>query len=321
MRQAIFYYILMAAIVTLPVFGGLRNFIFGKYAIASASLIAEILLIISYFLYKKGKCGYAKLVFLVSVGLLLLSVVFQDISFMYMWFALFPALSFILFPTDTGLFLSIFFGFIVFITDYLVHRQRTGEFYFLQEMLIFYVFMVAGGFLYAKVLERQQFLLKWLTFKDELTGAVSRTSFLENLEKEIPRAQRYGVPLSFIMFDLDNFREINKNLGFETGNSFLKQVVKAVERNIRSADVIVRWGDDEFIVFAPHTDIYGAIKLAGKLKNVINKVFAKIGGKITVSMGVTSLKENDTPDELIRRLDEALYLAKNRGGNRIESLE
>ncbi len=321
LRQAIFYYILMAAIVTVPVFGGLRNFVFGKYAIAKASLIAEILLIVSYFLYKKGKCGYAKLVLLASVGLLLLSVVYQDIPFMYMWLAIFPALSFILFPSDTALFLSVFFGLIVFIVDYLIHRRGTGELYFLQEMLIFYVFMVAGGFLYAKVMERQQFLLKWLTSKDELTGAVSRTRFLENLEKEIPRARRYDVPLSFIMFDLDNFREINKNLGFETGNSFLKQVVKAVERNIRNADVIVRWGDDEFIVFAPHTDIYGAIKLAEKLKGVIDKVFAKIGGKITVSMGVTSLKENDTPDEVLRRLDEALYLAKNRGGNRIESLE
>ncbi|WP_457568386.1 GGDEF domain-containing protein [Desulfurobacterium sp.] len=322
LRQAIFYYVLVAAIVTVPVFGGLRNFMFGKYAIAKASLIAELILILSFIVYKKGKCGYAKLLLLSAVGLLLLSVVCQGIQFMYMWMALFPALSFILFPSETALFLSIFFGIAVFVVDYLVHRRIGGrELYFLQEMLIFYVFMVAGGFLYAKVMERQQFLLKWLTSKDELTGAVSRSRFLENLEKEIPRAKRYDVPLSFIMFDLDNFREINKTLGYEVGNSFLRQVVRAIERNIRSADVIVRWGDDEFVVFAPHTDIFGAIKLANKLKGVIDSVFSKVGGKITVSMGVTSMKKEDTVEEVFRRLDEALYLAKNRGGNRIESLE
>ncbi|WP_456437986.1 GGDEF domain-containing protein [Desulfurobacterium sp.] len=322
LRQAIFYYLLLAGILTVPVFGALRNYIFGKYVIVEASLIAELILLFGFFLYKIGKYGYSKLTLMFAVAVILLGVVFQNVPFMYMWLALFPALAFILFPSETALFLSFFFGIVVFVVDFLFHRRfSSNELYFLQEMLIFYLFMIAGGFLYAKVMEKQQFLLKWLTSKDELTGAVSRARFLENLEKEIPRSKRYGIPASLIMFDIDNFREVNKTFGYEVGNTFLRQIVKAIEKNVRGADIIVRWGDDEFVVFAPHTDIYGAIKLAEKLKRVMDGIFAKIGGKITVSMGVTSLKNDDTMDELLRRLDEALYLAKNRGGNRIESLE
>jgi len=323
LREVILYYLILIGIATVPFFGVLRNYFLGKLIIAVAALISEFILIVSYIFYSKKKIAISKLLFLATIGIMLISLIFQNVKFMYMWFALFPAAAFILFPAETGLVFSVIFGLIVFIVDFFVHSSSGREVYFLQEMVVFYLFMVGGGFLYAKVLERQEILLSWLVSEDSLTGVMTRKRFLELLDIEIPKAKRYQIPVSAVIFDIDRFREFNKTYGTAVGNKMLKDMIKVIRENIRRADVIVRWGGDEFIVYLPFTDLKGAWSAAMKLKSVIDKVISTYAAeniKVSISMGLVELKESEDKEELLKRLEEALYMAKNKGGNVIETI-
>ncbi|SNR91500.1 GGDEF domain-containing protein [Desulfurobacterium atlanticum] len=321
LRETILFYFILAGLVTVPFFGILRNYFLGKTVIAVAALISEFILIVAYFFYSKKKIAISKLMFLTAIGVMLVSLIFQNVKFMYMWFALFPAVAFMLFPAETGLIFSVIFGLIVFIADFFIHSSSNREVYFLQEMVVFYLFMIAGGFLYAKILERQKILLSWLVSEDSLTGVMTRRRFLELLDIEIPKAKRYQIPISAVIFDIDRFRELNKSHGSEAGNRMLKDIVEVIKENIRRADVVVRWGGDEFIVYLPFTDLKGAWSVAMKLKNAVDKVISNYAVEgISVSMGLAEFKGNKDKEEFIRRLEEALYIAKNKGGNVIESV-
>ena len=320
LRETILYYLIIIGIITVPFFGVLRNYFMGKGIIAFAAFFSEFILALSFLFFSKQKIAISKLLFLTSIALMLVSLIFQDIKFMYMWFALFPALAFILLPAETALVLSAIFGFLVFFFD-IVYHPKVVEVYFLQELAVFYLFMIAGGFLYAKVLERQEILLGWLVSEDSLTGVMTRKRFLEFFDIELLKAKRYQIPLSVIIFDIDRFREFNKTHGSDAGNRILKEMVEAIEKNTRKADVTVRWGGDEFIVYLPFTDLKGAWSAAIKIKDDIDKIVkANHATELSISMGLVQLNDDESKDEFLKRLEEALYVAKNKGGDVIETV-
>jgi len=154
---------------------------------------------------------------------------------------------------------------------------------------------------------------------DSLTDTYNRMKYDEELEKEIARAQRYRLPLSGIMFDLDNFKEINDKFGHLEGDKVLKKVSLLVREIIRESDLLFRWGGEEFIVLLPNTDLNSAIQLAYRIQDCIrNADFSTIKG-ITCSFGVTSLKEGDTATSFTERLDQLQYQAKKNGKDRVVS--
>lgn len=155
---------------------------------------------------------------------------------------------------------------------------------------------------------------------DYLTGIYNRLMFNELLEAELQRARRYGTELSLIMFDLDHFKNINDTYGHNIGDHVLKEVSQLILDNIRSHDILSRWGGEEFMVLTPKSDQNQAGILAEKLRYLIEAHDFGDGLHATASFGVTRLKADDRADSFTTRADQAMYLAKQNGRNRIESL-
>ena len=133
------------------------------------------------------------------------------------------------------------------------------------------------------------------------------------------RAVRFGHPVSLIFFDLDKFKEVNDHHGHPAGSSLLLEMGQMLKRVLRSTDVAVRYGGDEFVVLAPETSKDQAIDCARRLRDEIRvRHFlseAKFGPlRLTASFGVATFPDDaKTPDELLQRADEAMYRVKNAG--------
>ena len=151
---------------------------------------------------------------------------------------------------------------------------------------------------------------------DKLTGIFNRAYFEETLLREIDKARRYQTCLSLIMFDLDNYKDINDSLGHMAGDMVLKRVAESVNTNIRKSDYLVRWGGDEFMILTPMR-LPSALKLAEKLRRVIQELDCGV----TASFGTAELSREDTIDQLTRRVDRALYQAKAKGKNTVSTYE
>ncbi len=163
-------------------------------------------------------------------------------------------------------------------------------------------------------------LLKHQAEYDKLTQLYNRQKFENALSIEFDRNERYGVGFSLIMLDIDNFKLINDTYGHQIGDFVLKEIAISLKDNIRKIDTVCRWGGEEFLILAPQTDIKGAASIAENLREIIeNKVFGE-AGHITCSFGVTALKKGDNRDTLLSRVDEAMYISKKEGKNKVTLL-
>lgn len=161
-------------------------------------------------------------------------------------------------------------------------------------------------------------LLEYQANHDQLTGLYNRQKFHNVFTKEIRRSRRYSSPLSLILFDIDNFKSINDTFGHAAGDEILKGVASFAAVNLRETDTIVRWGGEEFIALLPETAIETACDVAEKLREGIEQLeFDTIKKQITVSFGVSMLREDDSESSFIDRADEALYNAKKSGKNKV----
>lgn len=158
-----------------------------------------------------------------------------------------------------------------------------------------------------------------LATTDTLTGIANRRKFYEILDREISKSKRYGTSFSLIMYDLDHFKTVNDVFGHDTGDEVLKRVAHVVEQNIRKEDVHARWGGEEFMVLTP-SQMAAAMALSEKLRSKIEAHEFGPVEKVTVSLGVTKFEPGDDAASLVRKADEALYMAKQKGRNRVESV-
>jgi diguanylate cyclase (GGDEF)-like protein/PAS domain S-box-containing protein len=179
------------------------------------------------------------------------------------------------------------------------------------------VSFVSTGRDITKRIEMQHDLEK-LASTDSLTGIYNRHKFEEIFENEMERALRYKKPLSLIMFDIDYFKRVNDNFGHDFGDMVLKDIVNIVKDNIRNIDIFARWGGEEFFVLCPETSVENAEVFAQKLRKKIAEFSFKKIGKITSSFGVTSFADKDNKNTFIKRVDDALYRAKNEGRDTVE---
>ena len=149
-------------------------------------------------------------------------------------------------------------------------------------------------------------------FKDPLTGLLNRRFFNAYLLK---RLKTDPPPTSFILIDLDNFKQINDTYGHDFGDKVLRHVARILKRSIRKEDIAVRWGGEEFGIFVK-APLEVAVKLAERLRKRLEENPVD-GIKITASFGVGEYKGED-PKEFFKKVDEALYRAKRKGKNRVE---
>jgi diguanylate cyclase (GGDEF)-like protein len=161
-----------------------------------------------------------------------------------------------------------------------------------------------------------------LAITDGLTGLFNHRYFSELAEKELSRAVRYQKPLSFIMIDLDFFKQVNDNFGHLKGDQILQQISKNCLKILRKIDIISRYGGEEFCVLLPETDIKEAVAVAERLREAIgsSQLVTKEGVvKVTGSLGVSSLGMCEPEiKNLIDCADKALYEAKKTGRNQVK---
>lgn len=168
----------------------------------------------------------------------------------------------------------------------------------------------------------QQEQLEFMAKTDELTGCLSRRHLMERLQTELERAARYHRSLGLVMFDIDDFKRLNDTHGHITGDAALRRIGEVLQRSLRTADFVGRYGGDEFLLVLPETSIEGAHQLAERVRNTVNsRSFDLRGGamRLSVSGGVAGLPEAPvgTLEELIDRADRALYEAKAAGRNQV----
>ncbi len=155
---------------------------------------------------------------------------------------------------------------------------------------------------------------------DPLTGLANRRGLLERLELEWARVQRHGGALSFIMGDIDHFKDVNDSHGHGVGDRMLREVARAIAGQCRNVDLPSRYGGEEFAVVVPDEPASCAARLAERCRQAIEAIRVSVGVETvstTASLGVADTTGADSPDALIRRSDEAMYRAKNAGRNRV----
>ena len=159
---------------------------------------------------------------------------------------------------------------------------------------------------------------KSLASSDPLTGALNRRAFFDIAEYEINRSLRYGHAITVAYIDLDNFKEINDRLGHAVGDRLLVMVTETIQSNIRSTDILSRFGGDEFVIMLPETRGEAAAAFLGKLSTLLNQAMVDHNWGVTFSIGAaTYVKAPETVEEIIKKADTLMYDVKRSGKNRL----
>lgn len=160
-------------------------------------------------------------------------------------------------------------------------------------------------------------------FKDALTGAWNRRYYDQRIEQDLKRAQSLGRPLCLAMLDADRFKSVNDVHGHAAGDDVLQEMVARAHATIRASDVVARYGGDEIAVILPDTSLEAAEQVMTRLNQAIKDapVALRSGGSlsITISVGVTEARADDSLESLKERADQALYQSKRNGRDRVSS--
>lgn len=161
-----------------------------------------------------------------------------------------------------------------------------------------------------------------LASHDHLTRALNRKGFDAALGREIANTRRKDTPLSLALLDIDNFKNINDQFGHDTGDAALIHLVKVVRECLRPMDSLARYGGEEFVILMPDTVQDNAVEAMTRLQRNLTKNFFLAGDRkilITFSAGVAQLSPMESGEDAIKRADQAMYLAKRSGKNRVLS--
>jgi len=174
----------------------------------------------------------------------------------------------------------------------------------------------------SRVVQYQQHL-EYQTQVDSLTGLFNRRAFEKKIQEEFDRSLRYHNPFSLLILDVDNFKTINDTYGHHGGDAVLVKISETLRDKTRKSDFPSRYGGEEFVLILPETDLDNAVQVAGKIHEAIRThTFGTSSHpfKLTVSIGVSSTSSQFYSDwrQMLTDADQALYVAKNSGKDRIE---
>jgi len=163
--------------------------------------------------------------------------------------------------------------------------------------------------------------LRQESIRDPLTGLFNRRYMVETLQRELARARRAGDHLAVVMADVDHFKRLNDQFGHATGDEVLQGVARALQRGVRSEDVVCRYGGEEFVVILPGTTLAMARQRAEQLRQSVGALAVPTQdgdvGQVTLSAGVADRDDGDSPEALLRAADRALFDAKRGGRDRV----
>lgn len=197
--------------------------------------------------------------------------------------------------------------------------------YFAGGVLLFVLFYRLVGWLGGRIEDNQQ-QLEQLATTDALTGVYNHRMFVRILNNEIARVRRHGGSVALLMLDIDHFKKINDNYGHLVGDRVLQRVAAVLKDSVRRENSICRYGGEEFAIVIPQFGAESAAEVAERLREIVgqNPVGTGTGQEIrvTVSVGIAAFPENgNSPDDVTRAADAALYAAKQGGRNRVVRYE
>ena len=156
---------------------------------------------------------------------------------------------------------------------------------------------------------------------DSLTNLMNRRAFEERLDEEFSVTRRHGLTSCLALLDIDHFKSINDTHGHDAGDEVLRQVAAILQREVRTGDLVGRWGGEEFVVYVRQSDLEGAKILLDRLRNTVSANTVKIEDgadiNVTFSAGVVSLSVSNDWRESLSKADEGLYQSKASGRNRV----
>lgn len=166
----------------------------------------------------------------------------------------------------------------------------------------------------AQVIEEKSASLR----QDTLTGIANRLAYEEQLQQEFLRWKRFGNPLTLLIWDIDRFKQINDSHGHAAGDDALRNLAQQLAVRLRNTDFVARYGGEEFAMLLPGADVPAALRLADEIRSQIAEAGFIQGENrfpMTISCGLAGFEAGDTPQEVFKRADQALYQAKRAGRN------
>lgn len=165
--------------------------------------------------------------------------------------------------------------------------------------------------------------LQVMASTDPLTGAYNRRHFLDVCNTEMHRSQRYELPFSIAMLDIDNFKAVNDTYGHGIGDDALKATVRAINETLRDEDTLGRLGGEEFGVIFPQTTMDAGALVAERIRESVSEIVIATPEQplsFTVSIGISDWRPDDSIDTVLMRADRALYTAKESGRNQVQQV-
>ncbi len=221
---------------------------------------------------------------------------------------------FFLLGARAGLFVNIIF--ITLLTICGINIPETGTFVRAQTSL---VLLTIFTYIFAWIVENQEDKLRKQASTDMLTGCCNRLVLNSVMTHAASMKLRYNQPTSFMMMDIDYFKKINDTYGHMVGDEVLKELTRMLKERLRTSDILIRYGGEEFLAILPNTLLLEAESLARSLVDLIGSHHFKGINQLTVSIGVSELLSDEKTDQCISRTDSLLYDAKRAGRNRVVS--
>jgi len=189
--------------------------------------------------------------------------------------------------------------------------------------LLQFIFSLAGCVLFAYIFssqsQKQRDQLVQLSTIDALTGAGNRRALDDKLKSEIENYKRTGNPMSVILLDFDDFKQINDQRGHAAGDELLVRISSVIMDRIRTTDSLYRYGGDEFVVYAASTDLQTSGQLAEDLRALVEADESVSGYRVSISLGVAEYHRDESMADWLGRADAALFESKRSGRNRVIS--
>lgn len=327
-RQLILLNLLTVATATSSAFFALFNtYVTNQPTVASMNVVAFLLALFVFLDLRVNKnLKRASNIAIIGVSLFFSLFVYfnQNNGYGLFWVPFVPIFTIGLVGTQKSLIYLIPYFFVVFLLAYL----GIGEWQEGQWNIIGYIRFVFSTLLMTLVVVMMDLALmqsyknlEKLSSIDGLTNIYNRRKIQEIAESEILRAKRHNRDLGVVLFDIDNFKNINDKHGHQGGDKVLKNLTKKVQEVLRNSDSFGRWGGEEFLIILPEVSKDNIKQIAEKIRLLIWEINCTVVNDLSCSLGVTVLhKDEDTIDSFIDRADNAMYKAKEMGKNRVEIL-
>jgi diguanylate cyclase (GGDEF)-like protein len=209
-------------------------------------------------------------------------------------------------------------AFVSLATGFLIRLERAPRFVAYWDALIWFALYMSSVLMITQLKKLYEHERR-LSRIDPLTLVENRRAFLESAGRAKSFSDRYAVPLSMAYLDLDNFKQLNDKLGHTTGDKALVVVADSIRKALRPTDVVARIGGDEFAVLLPATDKEIAARILSRVQFELDRAIRELNWAMTLSIGLVSFSPPiRSVSDMIRAADEAMYLAKIKGKNRVE---